>query len=307
MSGPVSDETGEVDATADAAPRVVTGRETEVGGMPIARVLPTKGARTVGPWCFVDLMGPEDGLVPDPMEVGPHPHTGLHTVTWLLEGEALHRDSLGTVQPLRPGQLNLMTAGGGISHSELGTSGERFAGVQLWVAQPEATRHDEPAFEHHGELPQVEGDGVRATVLVGELLDGRSPARADTPMVGADVTLEGGLTSLPLDPAFEHAVVPLRGELVVDGTPAPRGAIALLAPGRDELPLDALEDGSRFLLLGGAPFGERVQMWWNFVGRSREELESSWRDWADRHDRFGSIDGPMERIEAPLPPWLRTG
>lgn len=311
MSGPVRDETGPDETGPDGeavpeAPRVVRGRRAEVGGLPIARVLPTKGRRTVGAWCFVDLMGPADGEDPDPMEVGAHPHTGLSTVTWLLEGEAVHRDSLGTEQPLRPGQLNLMTAGGGISHSELGTSGGRFAGVQLWVAQPEGTRHGASAFEHHGELPRVEAPGLRGTVLVGEVLDATSPARADTPMVGVDLTLEAGLSSLPLDASFEHALVPLDADVAVDGYVVERGSIALLPPGHDELPLDALDD-ARVLLLGGEPFGEQVQMWWNFVARSREEIEASWRAWAEHDERFGHVDGPLERIEAPVPPWVRVG
>ena len=168
---------------------VIAGRASSVGGLDIVRVLPTRGRRTVGAWCFVDLMGPDDAIRPDPMEVGPHPHTGLSTVTWLLAGEALHHDSLGTEQPLLPGQLNLMTAGAGISHAELSRPNERFRGVQLWVAQPEETRHGESAFEHHGELPEADLDGGVARVLVGGLGDAASPARADTPLVGAGISM----------------------------------------------------------------------------------------------------------------------
>jgi redox-sensitive bicupin YhaK (pirin superfamily) len=135
------------------------GRRTSVGGLDVVRVLPTKGRRTVGAWCFVDLLGPVDAERPDPMEVGPHPHIGLSTVTWLLEGEALHSDSLGSEQVIRPGELNWMTAGHGIAHAELAAR-PPFRGAQMWVAQPEATRHGPSSFAHHAELPHLELDNV---------------------------------------------------------------------------------------------------------------------------------------------------
>lgn len=286
---------------------VIAGRTAEVGGLPIVRVLPTRGCRTVGAWCFVDLMGPDDAIRPDPMEVGPHPHTGLSTVTWLLAGEALHHDSLGTEQPLLPGQLNLMTAGNGIAHAELSRPNEAFRGVQLWVAQPEETRCGDNAFEHHAELPEVDlGGGARGRLLVGELLGAVSPARADTPLVGVEVTGGGGIADVPLDPGFEHCVVPLDARVAVGQEVAGVGDIVLLGTEVDEVRVDA-HDGDRWLLLGGAPLGEQVRMWWNFVARTQDELSAAYEAWQARDtDRFGEVSAPIERIDAPRPPWLRT-
>ena len=303
MSGPVDpvDEARREEALPGVEVR--EGRSTMVGGVPVTRVLPTKGRRTVGAWCFVDLMGPLDAERPDPMEVGPHPHIGLSTVTWLLEGEALHTDSLGTEQVIRPGQLNLMTAGHGIAHAELAAR-PPFRGAQMWVAQPEATRHGDNAFEHHGDLPRAEVDGAEALVLVGDLAEATSPARADTPLVGAQLTLRGGTSTVGVRAGFEHAVVPLDGRVRVGEDVVEPGWIALVPPGVEELRLEAATAGDRALLLGGEPLGERVQMWWNFVARSRDELEGAYRDWRDRTDRFGDVPSSLDRIEAPVPPWM---
>jgi len=322
MSGPVRDsDLAAADGPTDplAAIEVREGRHADVSGLAVTRVLPTKGRRTVGAWCFVDLMGPVDMDDPDPMEVGPHPHIGLSTVTWLLEGEALHTDSLGTEQVIRPGQLNLMTAGAGISHAELAAR-PPFRGAQLWVAQPEATRHGASAFEHHAELPSVElagegigGDGTaargaggaRGSLLVGSLAGATSPARADTALIGADLTLAAGRTLVPLDPRFEHAVAPLDGSVKVGEEIVEPGWLALVPLGADELPLETREGGARVLLLGGEPLGEPISMWWNFVARDRDELTRAWRDWNERTERFGHVASPLSRIEAPPPPWVR--
>lgn len=289
MSGPV--EVGE-------------GRLTDVGGIPVQRSLPRRGRRTVGPWCFVDHFGPAD--VPDvSMQVGPHPHIGLHTVTWVLEGEVLHRDSLGSEQLIKPGQLNLMTAGRGVAHAEetpAGASGT-LHGLQLWVAQPEATRSGEAAFEHHPALPQAEVAGVVATMLVGELAGARSPARSDSPLVGADLVLRGSAT-LPLDPAFEHALLVVDGSITVDGVTVVPGSFAYFAPGRTDL---ALEGTARALLIGGLPFEEPILMWWNFVARTKEEMVQARQDWETASDRFGAVESELGRIGAPPPLWDRPG
>lgn len=306
MSGPVEEPDRECRDEELRGVELREGRRTEVGGLPVARVLPTKGRRTVGAWCFVDLMGPVDAEEPDPMEVGPHPHTGLATVTWLLEGEALHTDSLGTEQVIRPGQLNLMTAGHGIAHAELAAR-PPFRGVQMWVAQPEATRDGGNDFAHHGELPRVELEAGEATVFLGSFDGAASPARADTAIVGAELTLgEAGRRVLPVDPGHEHALVPLDGRLRVGGEVVEPGWLALVPTGFDELPVEWDQPGGRALLLGGEPFGETVQMWWNFVARSREELEDAWRAWRDHEtDRFGAVRSELARIDAPTPPWIR--
>jgi len=283
---------------------VWASRETVVGDTRVRRALPHRSRRTVGAWCFADHMGP---LAPDatPTGIGPHPHTGLHTVTWLVEGEMLHRDSLGSEQILRPGQLNLMTAGQGVSHAEEPTArggGGGMHGIQLWVAQPEATRHGPPAFEHHPSLPGVELGSALATVLVGTLDGAASPARRDTDLVGLDVRLRRGAAELPVEPSFEHALVVLEGGVRVDGRPVVPGEGAYAGPGRHQLDLDSTE-GARLLVLGGAPFESAVVMWWNFVGRTRQEVAEAGRQWNDGADRFGDTGSPMARIPSPRPPW----
>ncbi len=304
MSGPIQPPDLECQNELLAGVEAREGRTASVGGLDVVRVLPTKGRRTVGAWCFVDLLGPADADEPDPLEVGPHPHIGLATVTWLLEGEALHSDSLGTEQVIRPGQLNLMTAGHGIAHAELAAQ-PPFRGVQLWIAQPEGTRHDAPAFEHHEELPEVELDHAAGQVLAGTLGEASSPARTDTPLLGADLTLRRGRTVLPTDRTFEHAVVPLEGRVKIGPEVVEPGWVALVPTGVTDLPLESEHGGGRLLVLGGEPLGGSVQMWWNFVARDRDEITAAYRDWRDRTDRFGTVPSQLERIDAPRPPWLR--
>src|SRR4051812_37138352 len=217
MSGPVStDDAVTAAATGGMDVELVEPHDAKVGAMTVQRVLPRRHRRTVGAWCFVDVFGPafvdEDGGV----DIGPHPHTGLHTVTYLVDGQVLHRDSLGSEQVIRPGQVNLMTAGRGVVHAEEPTGHYRgtMQGVQLWVAQPDATRGADADFAHLAELPQASLDGVEVTVLVGSIGDATSPARQDTPLVGAELRVAAGDTELPLDPSYEHALVVLQGTLL---------------------------------------------------------------------------------------------
>lgn len=279
-------------------------RTADVGGLEVRRSLPQRGRRTVGPWCFVDHFGPTDPADDFRMMVGPHPHIGLSTVTWLLEGEAVHTDSLGSEQAIRPGQLNLMTAGNGIAHAEETPVGRHgtLHGVQFWVAQPEATRHGRPAFEHHGELPDVVTGGAAATVLVGSFLGATSPARVDSPMVGVDLRLAAGRTELPLDPMFEHALVPLDGQLRLGGVDVAPDSLAHLPLGQHSITIETL-GLARALLIGGEPFEAPVQMWWNFVGRTREEMTLAVEDWNAGSDRFGEVRSDLGRISAPVPAW----
>jgi hypothetical protein len=251
-------------------------------------------------------LGPGQITADRGLDVGPHPHIGLQTVTWLLEGAVLHRDSLGSEQVIRPGQLNLMTAGHGVSHSEetTGVASGALHGVQLWVAQPEPTRHTEPAFEHHPVLPQAEaGDGV-ATVLVGSYLGVVSPARRDTDHVGVELQLRPGRTTLPLDAAFEHALIALDGAVTVDGRRLDPGHLGYLGVGRAEVALD-LDQSIRVLLIGGAPLQEPLLMWWNYVARTRDEVIDAHRDWSSRSARFGTVRSPLARIDVEGPPWNR--
>ncbi|HST66969.1 MAG TPA: pirin family protein, partial [Mycobacteriales bacterium] len=294
MSGPVDTADAPVDDAADApaAPCVEIGdsRESRVGAVPVRRALPRRHRRTVGPWCFADHMGPVQVTEKHGLDIGPHPHTGLHTVTWLIAGDVLHRDSLGTEQLIRPGQLNLMTAGRGVSHSEEATSSYRgtLHGVQLWVAQPQGTRFGEPAFAHHPVLPRTELDASTLTVLAGSFAGITSPARQDSPLVGVDAVVRPGISVWPLRADFEHGLVVLSGEVAIDGRPVSTDRFAYLGLGRDELVLDVVEP-ARVLLLGGVPFGEPILMWWNFVARTREEITGAYAQWKAEDGRFGEV------------------
>jgi redox-sensitive bicupin YhaK (pirin superfamily) len=309
VSGPVttSDVVGEGDPPSRqrvASVEVTESRESQVGRLRVRRALPRRARRTVGPWCFIDHMGPATVTEAAGIDVAPHPHIGLQTVTWLLAGEVLHRDSLGTEQVIAPGQLNLMTAGRGVAHSEERTGRYHgpLHGVQLWVAQPSSTRDGSPGFEHHAHLPGVDLEGAVGTVLVGEIGGVASAARRDTDHVGVDLELRRGSTTVPLRPDFEHALVVFEGVVEVDGEAVPPGRLAYLGLGRDECGL-RVTDAARALLVGGQPFDEPVLMWWNFVARTRDELVGAHRDWMARDVRFGEVASPLPRIEVAPPPW----
>ena len=282
---------------------VTASHEAQVGQFTVRRALPRRGRRTVGAWCFADHMGPADVTEGSGLDVGPHPHMGLQTVTWLLDGQALHKDTLGSEQVITPGQLNLMTAGHAVAHAEEATGHYRgtLEGIQLWIALPDATRGGAAAFEHHAELPRRDLDGAVATVLVGDLDGTRSPARHDTPLIGVDLDLRGP-TTVPLRPDFEYALVVMRGAVAVDGTQATPGHLAYLGLGRDEVRLDVREP-ARAILLGGEPFAEPLLMWWNFVARTRDEIDDAYASWRDQDDRFGRVRSSLPVIPAAAPFW----
>jgi hypothetical protein len=311
MSGPV--------ATDDATPaperspgatgpevELAPARSTLVGALPVRRLLPQRPRRTVGSWCFADHAGPVNETRAGEFGIGPHPHMGLQTVTWLLDGELLHRDSLGSEQLIRPGQLNLMTAGHGVAHAEEDPGhAVRLHAVQLWVAQPEETRHGPPAFEHHAALPQAELAGATVTVLVGELAGAASPARRDSDHVGAELVLAPPGAVLPVRREHEHALIVLDGAVRVggpEGVVVGPGILAYLCLGRDECAL-SVDQPARALLLGGVPFPDPVFMWWNFVARARDEVSEARRQWAAADGRFGTVRSELERIEVGSPPW----
>jgi hypothetical protein len=310
MSGPVRVEDVPVDAAGGVSGvgpvvEVTPSRVSQVGALSVRRALPRRGRRTVGAWCFADHMGPLPVTETHGADIGPHPHIGLQTVTWLVAGELLHRDSLGSEQVIRPGQLNLMTAGHGVVHAEESTGRYHgdLHGVQLWVAQPERTRHAAPAFEHQAELPQLTLGTALATVLIGEVADVASPARHDTNGLGLDLVLRPGTATLPLQPGFEHALVVVEGALALDGTVVEPGHLAYLGTGRDEIVLSATAP-ARALLLGGVPFEAPVSMWWNFVARDHAEIDAARLAW-ESHDeaRFGPVASRLARIPAPPTPW----
>ncbi|MFF7633212.1 pirin family protein [Kitasatospora sp. NPDC008050] len=302
---PTSVRGGRQDVPAGPVRELLAPRETALGGSTVVRrLLPGLGRRMVGAWCFVDHYGPDDIADESGMQVPPHPHIGLQTVSWLHQGEVLHRDSLGSLQTVRPRELGLMTSGRGISHSEESPRphARLLHGAQLWVALPDAHRHTAPTFEHHADLPEITAAGLHGTVILGTLDGATSPGTTHTPLVGADLTLtEGTATRLPLQPDFEYAVLTMSGLTEVDGVRLEPGSMLYLGSGRRELPLRALADGS-LLLLGGEPFEEKLVMWWNFIGRSSEEIAQARSDWMEGA-RFGEVHGyDGDRLAAPTLP-----
>jgi len=284
---------------------LLTPRETALGGSTVVRrLLPNLGRRMVGAWCFVDHYGPDDIADEPGMQVAPHPHMGLQTVSWLHEGEVLHRDSLGSLQTVRPRELGLMTSGRAIAHSEESARPHAplLHGAQLWVALPDAHRHTAPTFEHHAQLPEISAAGLHGTVMLGSVDGATSPGTTHTPLVGVDLTLrEGSSARLPVDPDFEYAVLTMSGLTEVDGVRLEPGSMLYLGSGRRELPLRALADGS-LVLLGGEPFEEKIVMWWNFIGRTGEEIAQARADWTSG-TRFGEVHGyDGARLAAPEMP-----
>jgi quercetin 2,3-dioxygenase len=286
---------------------LLPGKEVLLGESTVVRrLLPTLGRRMVGAWAFVDHYGPDDIATGPGMQVPPHPHTGLQTVSWLLEGEVHHRDSVGSDLRFGPGQLALMTAGHGIAHSEQSPAvhPRYLHGAQLWVVLPDTDRSVPAAFEHHPTLPGFASDGLTATVLMGSFGGATSPGRAYTPLVGADLEIAAGAdVEVPLEPDFEYALLTSSGAATVEDAPLAPGAMLYLGTGRRSLRLRA-EEATRLLLLGGEPFEEQIVMWWNFVGRSGEEIAEfaeQWDEEARGGDRFGAVVG-WDDVRMPAPP-----
>lgn len=294
-----------VQATVEPAGQPIEPRRAAVGeSTVVARYFPSRRRTAVGPWCFLDAYGPDDVSGGPGMQVGPHPHIGLQTVTWLFDGEVLHRDSLGNSQLVRPGELNLMTAGAGMTHAEHSPTPHPpwLYGLQLWVALPDIDRSVAPAFAHHPNLPEVELDGATATVVAGHFAGAASPAAVYSALVGAEVRFGTAPALLPLDSTFEHALLVVDGALVIEGRRLERGACAYFGTGRDHL-AGAADPLARVMLLGGEPLGEPLVMWWNFVGRTTEEIAEARADW-EAGRQFGALPGlEAERMAAPpLPP-----
>ena len=279
----------------DGGPTVLTPREVPLGGlraMTVRRTLPQRVRSTIGPFCFVDHYGPDNVAMTGGMKVPPHPHTGLQTVTWLFSGEVEHRDSLGTRATVRPGQLNLMTAGRGISHSEDSTPTTTVLhGVQLWTVLPARFMGMEPQFEHFAPEP-VELPGARVRVFLGALAGSSSPVRVFSPIVGAEVSMPpGGEVALDLAGSFEHGYLLDEGAIAVDGHRPQRGELLYVPPGQRTVHLRAGASGGRLLLIGGTPFTEEIVMWWNFIGRTHEDVVEARAQW-QREIGAPDADGP---------------
>lgn len=290
------------------APRLVP-----LGGpraMTVRRTLPQRSRSLIGAWCFVDHYGPDDVGAGPGMAVPPHPHTGLQTISWLFTGEIQHADSAGNHAMVRPGELNLMTAGRGISHSEYSTAATTtLHGVQLWAALPAAARFTEPGFTHYRPEP-AKLPGARLSVFMGSVAGLVSPVETFTPMVGAEIVLDAGTRlELELSPAFEHGFLVDSGRVSVAGTAAAPSELAYLGIGRNSVVLEAGAEPVRLLMIGGEPLNESIVMWWNFVGRSHEEIVAFRTKWqaaigAEPDGDFDSLTSftlPTGQSDPPLP------
>lgn len=284
----------------------ISARAAELGeGLRIHRALPTRQRRMVGAWCFLDHVGPVTLSAGQGMHVGAHPHTGLQTFTWMMEGQILHRDSLGSEQLIRPGQVNLMTAGRGIAHTEDSLPGEaQLHAAQLWIALPPELADAEPTFQHYPRLPSWLDQGIEFTLLVGEFASQTAPTEVHSPLVGVDLRAAAGAHAvLSLNPGFEYGILPLQGRIHIGGESFESGDFAFLGQHLSELPLD-MEENARALLLGGEPFATPITMWWNFVGLSKAYVAQAQADWEAGLSRFGPVVGGEDRrIPAPKIPW----
>ena len=283
---------------------VLIPRTHDLGGFEVRRALPTQDRRMVGPFIFFDQMGPGEFLAGRGLDVRPHPHIGLATVTYLFEGEIMHRDSLGSVQPIRPGDVNWMTAGSGIAHSERTDRGlrvhtNRLLGIQSWIALPQAQEETAPAFAHHpaATLPMLRDGGASVRLIAGEAWSERSPVATLSPMFYADVTLESNaVVPLPQEHA-ERAAYVLEGTIDVSGDRFGPGRMLIFRPG-DGFALRAAGGPARLLVLGGAPMDGPRHLFWNFVSSRRERIEQAKADW--KAGRFAKVAQDGEEF-IPLP------
>lgn len=262
---------------------ILAPRQVPLGGpraMDVRRTLPQRQRSLIGAWCFLDHYGPDRIGDTGGMQVPRHPHTGLQTVSWLFTGEVEHQDSAGFHAVVRPGEVNLMTAGRGISHSEFSMPGtEVLHGAQLWVALPDRARQMEPTFEHY--RPEaLAGEGWTMRVFLGSLAGSTSPVTTHTALLGAEIVLEpGAQLVLDTEPSFEHGLLVDSGTMLLEGSPVARDHLAFLPVGRPSLALAAGSEPLRVLLIGGEPLAEQIVMWWNFVGRSHEEIVEYRAQW----------------------------
>ncbi|MGC0272162.1 pirin family protein [Pseudactinotalea sp. Z1739] len=293
--------------------QLITSREVPLGGpraMRVRRTLPQRARSLIGAWCFVDHYGPDDVSSTGGMDVPPHPHTGLQTVSWLFTGEIEHRDTTGAHALVRPGEVNIMTAGHGVAHSEVSTPGcDTLHGVQLWTVLPEASRHSTRDFTHHVPEP-LALQGAEARVLIGSLAGHTSPVPDYSPLLGAELLLDPRAEiTLDVEADFEYGVLVDAGPVHLEQTQLEPSELGYLSPGHDRLWLTNPTDRpARVMLLGGEPFAEPVMMWWNFIGRTHEEIVDYRTEWEAGSERFGRVQGytgSVQRLPAPPMPKVR--
>ncbi len=304
MSGQKAESPGERGAESrDPVEQVIVPRARDLGGFEVRRALPAAQRQMVGPFIFFDQMGPAEFLTGAGIDVRPHPHIGLATITWLLDGEIMHRDSLGSAQVIRPGEVNWMTAGRGIAHSErtpdaLRPQTKSLFGLQSWIALPKEREETAPTFSHHAAdaLPVIEDKGLRAVLIAGTGWGARSPVEVFSETVYADVTLAAD-TVLPLpDEHEDRAVYLLSGTIEIAGDRFEPGSLLVMRPG-DAVSVRALTD-ARLQVLGGATMDGARHIWWNFVSSSKERIDQAKADW--KAGRFEIVPGDEEEF-IPLP------
>lgn len=280
----------------------IAARKGNLGeGMDIARALPTKARRMVGAWCFLDHLGPIAFEAGAGLHVGAHPHTRLQTFTWMIEGEIMHRDSLGSEQVLRAGQVNLMTAGYGISHTEDSVrEGERLHAAQLWIALPDAVADQPPAFMHYAQVPQWQAQGCAWSLMAGSYGSHTAPTQLYSPLLGLEVlSSAAAAVQLDLHTDFEYGLLALTGGFALESQVFAQDELAYLPPGRKQLDV-VLEPGTRLLVVGGAPFTDDVTIWWNFLGKDLHAIRGYRAQWESEDARFGSVpEGGHRRLVAP--------
>lgn len=293
---------------------IITSREVPLGGpraMLVNRTLPQRQRSLIGAWCFADLYGPDDVSATGGMDVAPHPHTGLQTVTWLFEGEVTHHDSGGNHAVVLPGEVNLMTAGAGICHSEVSTTSTTVLhGLQLWTVLPDADRNGPRRFDHFApELVEVEGGSAR--VFLGEALGQHSPVTTFTPLLGAELRINPGETlTVELNPDFEHGLIVDSGEVLLEGVRVEPTQLGYTGVGEHRLRISNTGTTPALtVLIGGEPFTEDIVMWWNFIGRDHAEIEQFRVQWQEHSERFGVTHGyishhrdGLDRLPAPALP-----
>jgi redox-sensitive bicupin YhaK (pirin superfamily) len=269
-------------------------RETPMANHRVHRALPRRARRSIGSWCFVDHLGPEPKGKRDPLIIAPHPHVGLSTVTWLLKGEIVHRDSLGSEQLIRAHQRSLMTAGFGISHSEEAPKdSKRLHGVQLWLAQPRDNRTPTFVFDDK-EQREIRGDVD--TVLIAR----------EQGCFAEEISLGTQAVEIALNPGYEHGMIVLQGGVSFEGVQANTDEMAYIPPGHDSIRCTASRR-TKVILLGGEPLSQPIVMWWNFVGSNHQEISRAVSDWnIESASRFGRVKSEYPQIPAPLPPWMRS-
>ncbi|MGV9791596.1 pirin family protein [Gordonia sp. NPDC003422] len=302
-------------STADGAitVEVLTARDVPLGGpraMTVHRTLPQRSRSLVGAWCFADHYGPDDVSVTGGMDVPPHPHTGLQTVSWLFTGEIEHRDTMGNHAMVRPGEINLMTAGHGIAHTEVSTPETTVLhGVQLWVALPAESMDTARDFAHYA--PEtLRRDGVDVKVFLGDLFGSVSPVHTFTPLLGAELVFEPGASlDIAVKTEFEHGILVDTGTFAINeagDTTLERTEMGYVGLGASRISLtNRSEKPGRVILLGGEPLGEDIIMWWNFIGRTHDDIVGYRDEWMAHSERFGQVhgyDGDIQHLPAPALP-----